>query len=278
MGVDTVTAEADAKPRGRSLCTALLIDGNNLVHRCWHAAQESRTIAAQLFVRTLQESVIFFSPEFAVLCIDDVTSWRHEVYPAYKAGRKEQPEALSGWIDALRLRGSSGQTVAGVRVAVAPGHEADDLLAGYANQLAYEQSAVLVSHDRDMYALVEDGGVGASLRVAHPKLGSNGFEFVDSRGVKAKLGVWPWEVTAYKALVGDDSDNLLGVPGYGPVNAKKLIEKHGSMPHVLRQVITSPPAKVPVEEAVRCFDQTWTLVKPGWDTPLPFGLGEAVVR
>ena len=202
----------------------LAVDGNSLVHRCYHA--QARTGQASWAVRGLLTQLVAaverVRPSVVVVGFDDPDrSWRREQWPTYKAHRVEKLETLVEQLaDAvLALR------ELGVAVVVPDGLEADDVLASTAacaRRAGFR--AVLVSSDRDAFALIDDttrvlriidGGVDASPMMTAERL-------------VALLGVRPDQYRDFAALRGDPSDNLPGVRGIGARTAARLLAEFGS--------------------------------------------------
>jgi len=143
-------------------------------------------------------------------------TFRREQFDGYKAGRAPTPDALS-----VQLRRLPALLEAlDVPVIVAPGFEADDVLATLARR-SRELGAgptLIVSGDRDLLQLARD-----EVRVHF--IGRRGEKAVtyDEAGVVVRFGVPPQRLPSYVALIGDVSDNLPGVPGIGPSTARRLL-------------------------------------------------------
>jgi len=160
-------------------------------------------------------------------------TFRHATFQPYKAQRAAAPTPL---VEQLRRLDPLLDAMGGVTLR-SPGFEADDVLATVAARLrAEDRAALVVSGDRDL------------LQVAH---GSVRVHFVGRRGkdavtydepaVRARFGVPPWRLPALVALIGDDSDNLPGVPGIGIATAKKLLESREDVEELLRDAPALPP-------------------------------------
>jgi DNA polymerase I len=213
----------------------LLVDGFNLVYRCFHAVPElSRadgfpTNALHGWVKSLWRLSDQEKPDGTLVFFDlGGAQDRLALHPEYKANREEMPEALSRQIpvvkDLTRAMGLGGIEVDGV--------ESDDLLASHACALARKGDTVLiVSSDKDFAQIV-----GERIKMmlppptANPKLG---WRILDEAGVKEKFGVGPPRIADYLALVGDTSDNIPGLDGVGPKTASKWLAEHGSLEGVI---------------------------------------------
>jgi DNA polymerase I len=213
----------------------LLVDGFNLVYRCFHAVPElSRadgfpTNALHGWVKSLWRLSDQEKPDGTLVFFDlGGAQDRLALHPEYKANREEMPEALSRQIPVVkeltRAMGLGGIEVDGV--------ESDDLLASHACSLARNGDTVLiVSSDKDFAQIV-----GERIKMmlppptANPKLG---WRILDEAGVKEKFGVGPPRIADYLALVGDTSDNIPGLDGVGPKTASKWLAEHGSLEGVI---------------------------------------------
>lgn len=150
-------------------------------------------------------------------------NFRNEIFPEYKATRKETPEELipqfaiiHDAVDALNLNHLQME-----------GFEADDLIATYA-KLAEEKGyeAVVVSADKDLMQLIRPG-----VEFYDPMKD----KFFTPDDVKEKFGVFPDKVIEVQALAGDTTDNIPGIPGIGLKTAAELINQFGSLENVLNQ-------------------------------------------
>jgi 5'-3' exonuclease len=209
----------------------LVLDGNSLLHRAYHAGavdgwvdREGRPIwALRGLVGYLARAAAHLRPDAVVVgfdCPDD--SARKADYSAYKAHRPDKAadlaEQIAGAPALLRA--------AGVCTVVPPAYEADDVLASSAAQAARSGwRSVLMTSDRDAFALIDDGT--SVLRVRN-----GGFDeavLIDAAGLPAVCGVHPWQYRDFAALRGDPSDNLRGVRRFGARTAAKLLTTFGTI-------------------------------------------------
>lgn len=211
--------------------TLLAVDGNSLIHRSFHALQNSGlqtrdgrpTWAIKGFMSQLLGSIERVGADSLVVGFDDHTrSVRKEAHPDYKATRKPKPPELGQQL-ALVVQFLRS---AGVHVVVPAGLEADDVLASasaYAPQVGWR--TVVVTSDRDSFALIDDhtrvlriinGGVDAS-----PVLNAD--------RLQTMYNIRPHLYPQFAALRGDPSDNLPGIRGIGEVTAAKLLTAFGSV-------------------------------------------------
>ena len=231
--------EAAAKDEQREL---FLIDGNSLAYRAFYALPESiatsdgrPTNAIFGFASMLVKIITEHDPGAVVVAWDAGWSGREKQYEEYKAERKPRPDLLSDqWPHLMPL-----VEVFGYRNIKVDGYEADDVIGSLAVQ-AREQGipVMVVSGDRDVYQVVEDG-----VRVMTTSRGITDTRVYDREGVVERYGVPPEMVTDLIGLKGDTSDNIPGVPGIGDKTAAQLLQEHGSLKGVLKNVDVISGAK-----------------------------------
>lgn len=159
-------------------------------------------------------------------------TFRHERFEAYKGERPRAPDAL------VRQLARFPEVVAalGVPAHVAPGFEADDILATLARELRDDgQDGLVVSGDRDLLQVAR-----GTTRVLF--VGRRGKDAVlyDAAAVEARFGVPPEKVPSWIALAGDPSDNLARVPGVGPSTATELVQRFRDVAELLAHVDELP--------------------------------------
>lgn len=205
----------------------LLIDALNLIRRVYAAQPGDEgpvrvDDALQTSVHSLQRALRECRPTHAICVFDGQgPSWRHELYPDYKAGRAPMPEALEAAMD--RFRGAfSGIGVSSVSF---PGLEADDIIATLAGKVAARGgSVVILSTDKLLLQLVSD------LVVVRDH-----FQRVemDRAYVEEKLHVRPDQVVDLFALAGYATNNIPGVPNVGTKTAARLLDELETLDTVL---------------------------------------------
>jgi DNA polymerase-1 len=153
-------------------------------------------------------------PTHVGVCFDaDMTSFRNEVEPEYKAQRPETPEDLEPQFDLCH----EISIALGFATYEVKKYEADDLLATICSEvLARRGRARIVTTDKDLCQLVREDGRAVVYDLAKQKT-------YDADGVREKFGVSPDQIPDYLGLVGDTVDNLPGVPGVGPKSASALL-------------------------------------------------------
>lgn len=225
----------------------LLVDGtglevtvNKAMNRAHAKGQAQPGLYVHGFTQALASHVRWWNPKRLVVCFDAKGgSWRG-AYPEYKHGRR----ALG--VDPLLLT-----TLArlGVPTASAWGQEADDLLAHYAR--SSPGPSVVLTNDTDLYQVVGDDVVVAAARPGH--------DVWDSARVTEAFHVPPHRFALAKSIVGDTSDNLAGLTGYGWIRAAGLIEKvpddHDvSLSEMVDLLELSPDEQVHVERNLALID------------------------
>ena len=148
-------------------------------------------------------------------------TFRHELYPDYKANRGPMPEEMAAQ---MPLLGESLEA-SGIPLLSEPGYEADDVMASTA-MAAVEAGfdhVVILSKDKDMSQIVTD-----KIHLFHLTKGADGIDFGPEQ-VLEKYGLPPEKIRDYLALMGDASDNVPGVPKVGPKTAIQLLNDFGDM-------------------------------------------------
>jgi len=208
--------------------TLFLIDGSSYIYRAYHAIRSLSTRSgfptnaifgfANMLLKVLRDN----NPTYAAIVLDAPgPTFRHEIYPDYKANRPPMPEDLAlqipridDLIEAFRLPS--------IRI---QGVEADDIIATLANRYAREvDKVVIISSDKDLMQLINDKVL---------MLDTMKDRWIDEEAVMEKFGVRPSQVVQVQALMGDPSDNIPGMAGVGPKTAGKLIAKYGHIEGLL---------------------------------------------
>lgn len=223
---------------GGSMKQLVLIDGHSLAYRMFFAlertgmktSQKVPTWAIFGFFKALFELLETVQPDGMIVTFDaGKTTFRNEIYPAYKAHREAMPDALPPQMDAIR----QGVERLGIPIFEQPNYEADDLIGTLAHQAAGQGiRVVILTGDQDAFQLIDPKGL-ISLLVPSFK---GGLTVYDRQKVFEKWGVYPEQVADFKGLKGDTSDNIPGVPGIGDKTAAKLLAEHQTLEAVLAHV------------------------------------------
>ncbi|MBN2186164.1 MAG: DNA polymerase I [Dehalococcoidia bacterium] len=222
----------------------LLFDGNALVHRAFHALPPltvSKTgeivNAVYGFAATLLKVLAEFKPAHWVVAFDrPAPTFRHEKFAEYKAQRPATPDELKGQIKRVH------QLVETFHIPIfeIDGFEADDIL-GTLSKQATEQGiqTIIVSGDNDMLQ-----AVSPEVKALVPRRAFTDTVLYDEEAVHQKYGIKPGQLTDFKALVGDASDNIPGVPGIGEKTAAKLIQQFDSIEGIYGHIEDITPGKL----------------------------------
>ena len=237
-----------------------LIDTFAFIFRSYFALAHSRSAgkdlkngSAYVFTRMVLQLLAKHNPTH-IACVFDTPepTFRHQIYPEYKANRDAMPEDLRPQIPIIR------ELIAALNIPIVElhGYEADDVMGTLAREsAAMGLPAVIVSPDKDLLQLVDDN---LRIQVLNTK---DGEVWHDREGVKARMGVWPEQIVDFLSLVGDASDNVKGVPGIGEKGAALLLEKFGSLDGVLAaKAELKPKQREGLETATDWLELTKRLV------------------
>ena len=209
----------------------IAIDGNSLMHRAYYAlpAMTSRegtpTGALHGFFGMLLK-LVEKKPDYLVVAFDlHGPTFRHTEYTEYKAGRRETPEDLRPQFPLLQ----DLLKQMGITVCTCETYEADDILGTFARMAEKKGvSSLLVTGDRDALQLISD-----KTHVLLTKKGITDTEEMDTQALMAAYGLTPDRMRDLKGLMGDNSDNIPGIPGVGEKTAVKLLAEYGTLEDVL---------------------------------------------
>ncbi|OGK56757.1 hypothetical protein A3J15_02355 [Candidatus Roizmanbacteria bacterium RIFCSPLOWO2_02_FULL_38_10] len=224
--------------------TFLLIDGNALIHRAFHALPAFKTStgiqtnAAYGFATMIHKAITDLKPTHVIVCFDSKEpTFRDKLFKQY---RTQRPEVKPELIDQFPLV-KEFLVSAGIKMIEKPGLEADDLIGILATRIEKTgQKNLILSGDKDLMQLVTK-----KTNMMTPQLGFGKAQLFDEQTVKKKLGVDPSQVPLFKALAGDPSDNYKGVTGIGPKTAVLLIQEFKTLDNIYKQIdlIKSPKLK-----------------------------------
>lgn len=209
----------------------LIVDGNSLMHRAFHALppmdyEGVPTGAIHGFLMMLLHVLIDKVPRYAAVAFDEhAPTFRHTKFADYKAGRQKTPDELVAQLSLIR----EILPALDLKVFSLAGYEADDILGTVAQTCAAQDvDTLLLTGDRDALQLVREG-----VSLLFTRKGITETSLFDPPAVKEYFGFTPAQVTDYKGLVGDSSDNIPGVPGVGDKTGVKLLAEYGTMENVL---------------------------------------------
>lgn len=205
----------------------LVLDGNSILNRAFygihalsnHAGVPTNGVFG--FLQILKKHMDTFTPEY-LACAFDVRekTFRHKVYDAYKGTRKGMPEELAVQLPYAK----EAARALGFTILEKPGYEADDIL-GTISRMAEETEdclCFLLTGDRDSLQLVSEKTTVLLMKTKED------IPYTPER-FKEEYGITPKQFIDVKALMGDTSDNIPGVPGIGEKTALKLIQTAGDL-------------------------------------------------
>lgn len=213
----------------------LILDGNSLIHRAFHALPPLKTVSGRStnavygFTTMLMKLLDEIKPDYMAVAFDrPEPTFRHIEYSEYKAQRDKTPEELLEQFDSIK----SIVGAFGIHQLELKGFEADDIIGTLAcNAEESDIDTYIVTSDRDLLQLV-----GNNTYVLLTKRGISEMETYDVEAVKEKFQVLPELLPDLKGLVGDASDNIPGVPGIGPKTAEQLLEQFGTLENLLDNI------------------------------------------
>lgn len=259
----------------------LLVDGHSILNRAFYGmpdltnSEGLHTNAVigflNIFFKLLDEE----NPDYVVVAFDtSAPTFRHNIFKEYKGTRKPMPAELHEQVPLLKEVLDS----MGVRRYEEPGLEADDILGTLAKRAEAQGMIVtLVSGDRDLLQIASD-----NILIANPKTkgGQTTVERYHTQEVIDEWGVTPEKFVELKALMGDSSDNIPGVPKVGPKTAKELMQTYGSIAGIYEHVeeITKNAIRESLKANKESCDLSYTLalIKTDADFELPWDSAKRV--
>ena len=207
----------------------VIIDGNSLINRAYYAIQRpmitrdgTYTQGIYGFLSMLQKIRADYKPTHMLVAYDrKAPTFRHKEYGDYKASRRRMPDELAMELPILK----EILAAMGIRQYETDGFEADDII-GTTASMAEETGldTYIITGDRDALQLATD-----KTSVIITKKGISEFKLYDDAAMKEEYGFDHEQFIDYKALRGDTSDNIPGIPGVGEKTAVKLIQQFGSL-------------------------------------------------
>jgi DNA polymerase I len=230
-----------------------VVDAYNWIFRSYFALPEMSNDKGEAthgifgFVRSLHKLIKDFSPTHIAVVWDGPRGKekRTAIYADYKAHREAAPEDLPGQVERVKRF----CTLMGLPQLCVEGVEADDTMGTLAHHLGKGENEVyLCTSDKDMCQLVNDNVF--VLKTHHDNL------VVDAAGVRKQFGVEPSQIIDLLAMMGDSSDNIPGLPGFGPKTAATLLQSMGSLDYILAH-----PEEVPGKKKRETIEQDADLAR-----------------
>ena len=233
----------------------VLIDGHSILNRAFFGlpdltnAEGLHTNAIYGFLNIMFKILEEEKPEYLTVAFDvHAPTFRHEMYAEYKGTRKPMAEELRQQVPVMK----EVLKAMGIKVIEQAGLEADDLLGTISKRCeASGMEVVIISGDRDLLQLATDHVL---IRIPKTKRTGTEIENYYAADVKEKYQVIPKEFIDVKALMGDTSDNIPGVPNIGEKTATKLIVEYGSIEKAYEHASEIKPPKA-AKNLVEFWDQ-----------------------
>jgi|SRR3989344_2732984 len=253
----------------------IIIDSNALLHRAFHALPPltnkngQPTGAVYGFLLTLFKAIKDLNATHIVATFDTPKpTFRHEKFKEYKAHRIKTPDGIVSQIGVMKEVLKSFN----IPVFEREGFEADDLIATISEKSKDETEVFILSGDLDNLQLVDE-----KIKVYTLGKGIKDSVLYDSQKVVERFGVSPEQMNDFKALTGDASDNVPGVPGIGKTTAAQLIQEYGNIENLYSELSTDTAVLKPkVKESLKSNKEnaflSLELVQTKKDVDLDFNL------
>ncbi len=222
----------------------MLLDAHSLIYRAWFALFETplTTSKGQLvnaafgFWSIVLRGFADMQPDHVMCCFDVGRSFRADRYEGYKATRRPTPDDLRDQFPIVR------ETLAafGIPIYEMQGYEADDLIGSLSRQAELAGlETLIVSGDLDMLQLVTE-----QTKLMTTRLGVQSTVIYDPERIHERYGLAPGQMIDFKALKGDSTDNIPGIPGVGDKTAARLLVAFGSLDSVYERIDEVKPDKL----------------------------------
>src|SRR6187431_1480804 len=222
----------------------MLLDGNGLIYRGYFALPPLTTSKGELvnavfgFCSIVLRGIQDLKPDYVAVAFDlQGPTFRHEQYAEYKATRQRMPDDLRDQFPKVR------EVVKALRIPVyeMQGYEADDVIGTITRQMesVEDLETTIVTVDLDMLQLVTP-----KTRLMTTRSGVENTVMYDVARIDERFGLRPDQMIDYKALKGDPTDNIPGVPGVGEKTAAKLIGQYEHLEGLFEQLETVTPEKL----------------------------------
>ncbi|OGK20694.1 hypothetical protein A3C23_05885 [Candidatus Roizmanbacteria bacterium RIFCSPHIGHO2_02_FULL_37_13b] len=217
------------------MSTYLLIDGNALIHRAFHAIPEFKTSngiptnAVFGFASMIHKAIYDLRPTHVIVCFDSKgPTFRDKLFSEYRTQRPEIKQELKDQFPLIK----EFMLASGIKYIEKTGLEADDLIGILATRIENrDQKCLILSGDKDLMQLVSN-----KTNMMTPQIGFNKSKLYDASEVRKKMGVKPEQIPLLKALAGDQADNYKGVTGIGPKTAVNLILEFDTLENIYKQI------------------------------------------
>ncbi len=258
----------------------VLIDGHSILNRAFYGVPDLtnseglHTNAIYGFLNIMFKILEEEKPEYLTVAFDvHAPTFRHEMYADYKGTRKPMMEELRQQVPVMK----EVLQAMGVKIIEQAGLEADDLLGTISKRCEKEgMEVVIISGDRDLLQLATEH---VEIRIPKTKQGKTEIEDYYAADVKARYDVTPKEFIDLKALMGDTSDNIPGVPSIGEKTATKIIVEYGSIENAYAHAdeLKPPRASKALKEHYDLAQLSKVLATINVDAEFAYALDEAKI-
>ena len=262
----------------------VLIDGNALIHRAYHAIPPLMTKKGELvnavygFSSTILSVIKKFQPDYIIATFDLAgPTFRHLEYKEYKATRVKTDQELYDQIPKVK----EVVRAMGIPILELAGYEADDIIGTLAWQaenlkklLVRDLKTIIITGDLDTLQLISE-----KTQVYTMRRGITDSVLYDIQKVKDRYGIQPTQIIDFKGLSGDVSDNIPGVKGVGSKTATKLLQTYGTIENIythINEIKGSLKEKL-VRDKIQAL-QSKHLATIVCDVPVKLNLGEAKIH
>lgn len=256
----------------------ITIDGNSLLYRAFFAVRHLSTSGgtptnAIYGLTTMLLKVLEEKPDYVAVAFDTPKpTFRHEEYKEYKAHRKAPPDAL------IEQQPIARELIRAFNIPVVEveGFEADDVVGAMAKKAKGRGiETIIVTGDLDTLQLVDN-----DVRVMTTVKGVSDTVVYDTQAVIDRFGIRPDQMTDFKGLKGDASDNIPGVPGIGDKTAVSLLREYGSVENLLQHASELPEGRVKtaIEQNTQLAELSKHLATIVTDLPVEIVLDEYKAR
>ena len=260
----------------------LILDGNSVINRAFFGVKPLTTREGLYthaifgFLNILEKMEKEEQPEAVCVAFDlHGPTFRHEKYELYKANRHGMPEELAQQMPLMK------EVLAAMNIPIyeCQGWEADDVIGTVGKMCGAEDwECVIVTGDRDSLQLIDDH-VNVKLVISKP--GQTAATLYDREKFKEEYGFEPSRMVDLKALMGDSSDNIPGVPGVGPKTATELLMKFGTLDGVYENIddpTIRPKLREKLETGKASAYLSYDLATIRTNAPIVFNPRDAIVQ
>lgn len=247
-----------------------------MINRAYYALQRPMITKSGLytqgvygFLNMLNKINTDYKPDYITVAFDrKAPTFRHMEYADYKAGRKKMPPELAMQLPLLKEVLEAMK----IKILEIDGFEADDIIGTVAKKAEQEGlEPLIISGDKDELQLASE-----KTKVLITRKGISEFELYDAAAMYEKYGFSPEQFIDFKGLMGDQSDNIPGIPGVGEKTALKLVQEYGSVENLIANVdqITSKSLKEKIEENAQLAIMSRRLATINTEVPIEINFEE----